>query len=53
MTGLDMNQVLHVGDVTLPEGVELADDAKFTLVTISAPKGMEDVVAEGEEEAEE
>lgn len=52
VTGLGMNQALHVGDVTLPEGVELADDAKFTLVTISAPKGMEDVVAEGEEEAE-
>lgn len=50
VTGLGLNQALHVGDVQLPEGVEFVDDVKLTLVTITAPAGL---LADDEEEEEE
>ncbi len=54
VTGLGLNEALHVGDVVLPEGLSYVDDVKLTLVTISAPKGVEEVAEEdGEEEATE
>ncbi len=49
VTGLGLNQALHVGDVALPEGVEFVDDVKLTLVTITAPAGLVEDDDEGEE----
>jgi len=49
VTGLGLNQALHVGDVQLPEGVTFVDDAKLTLVTIVAPAGL---MSDDEEEEE-
>lgn len=49
VTGLGLNQALHIGDVQLPEGVEFVDDVKLTLVTIAAPAGL---LADDEEEEE-
>lgn len=38
---LDLNQALHIGEISLPEGVKAANDARLTLVTISTPAGTE------------
>ncbi len=48
---LDINDVLHVGDVKLPEGVRSTEDPKYTLVTILAPE--EESSGEEEESEEE
>lgn len=48
VTSLEIGDVLHVGDIALPEGVELPADVNFTVITCTAPV-VEKV--EGEEEA--
>lgn len=50
ITALEVGDVLHIGDVTLPEGVELPADVNFTVITCTAPV-IETV--EEEEEGEE
>lgn len=56
VSGLALNQALHVSDVSLPEGVLVKSDASLT-VAIVAPPRVEAVeepeAAEGEEGAEE
>ena len=46
LTGLEINQSVHLGDITLPEGVlAAAKDENPTLVTIVAPSGFKDETA--------
>lgn len=40
---------VHVGDLTLPEGVEVLDDAEATVATVSAPKVAEETATPAEE----
>ena len=47
VSAMQIGDSIHIGDVQAPEGVELVDDASFTVATIVAPR------AEAEEEAEE
>jgi large subunit ribosomal protein L25 len=51
VTPLDIGDVLHASDLTLPEGVELEDDESLALVTCVAV--VEDVVVEEVEEGAE
>ena len=56
VTGLDIGQVLHVGDLQTPEGVELLANSSNPVISISKPRveiEEEDVADEVTEEAEE
>ncbi len=54
ISGLKINDSLHIKDLVLPEGVECLEDPESVLLVILAPKVEEEVteaeVAEGEEE---
>ena len=53
---LDMNDSVHIEDITLPEGVEVQHDTNFTVLNISPPKeasGGDEIEEGGEEGAEE
>ena len=43
VTALTIGHSLHVGDVKLPEGVEVVDDPEQTIAVVSAPKAEEEV----------
>lgn len=45
ITNLDIGDSIHVGDVSLAEGIEFLDDDHFTVVTMLSPK-IEAVAAE-------
>jgi large subunit ribosomal protein L25 len=48
VTALTIGHSLHVGDLKLPEGIEVMDDPEQTIAVVSAPKAEEEpVVAEG------
>jgi len=51
VTALQVGDVLHVGDVVLPEGVEIPADVNFTVITCTAPV-VEKVEEEEVEEVE-
>ena len=55
LTGLEINDGVHISDVTLPEGVELTiTDRDFTIATVAAPTVVaEETTAEQEGEEEE
>ena len=44
VTPLTIGHSLHVGDLTLPEGVEVVDDPEQTVAVVSAPKVEEEPV---------
>jgi large subunit ribosomal protein L25 len=44
VTALTIGHSLHIGDLTLPAGVEVTDDVEQTIAVVSAPKA-EEVVA--------
>ncbi len=53
LTGLDLNDGVHISSVTLPAGVTpTITDRDFTIATIAAPAGLRSEGAEGEEEEE-
>ena len=54
VSGMDVGDVLHINEVTLPEGVRLAEeDADFTVATVAMPRVEEEAApAEGPEEPE-
>jgi large subunit ribosomal protein L25 len=53
VTPLTIGHSLHVGDVKLPEGVEVVDDVEQTVAVVSAPKAEEaPAVVEGAVAAE-
>ena len=40
LTGLNVGDVIHIGDVKLPEGVKPTIDRNFVIANISAPSGL-------------
>ncbi|MCB1501316.1 MAG: 50S ribosomal protein L25/general stress protein Ctc [Bauldia sp.] len=42
LTGLDINDSLHISAITLPEGVKPTIDRDFTVATIAAPAGVKE-----------
>ena len=56
LTGLTIGDIVHINDVTLPEGTKATIDRNFVIANISAPSGLKaqsDDEEEGEGEAEE
>lgn len=52
LAGLDINDTIHISNVTLPEGTRpTITDRDFVIANITAPSGLK--AAEGEEEGEE
>ncbi len=56
ISDLGLGDTLHISDLPLPDGVTIAEQAKLTIVTCIAPKGLkadeeEAVVGEGAEDA--
>ncbi len=51
LTGLDINDSLHISAVTLPEGVRPAIKRDFTIATIAAPAGVKEEVRAAAEAA--
>jgi large subunit ribosomal protein L25 len=52
VTRLVIGQSLHIGDITLPEGISTLDDPKTTIVSVVAPTVEEEVKTAEEVEAE-
>ncbi len=53
LAGADIGDVLHISDVTLPEGAKATIDRDFVIANISAPSGLRSAEDEAEgEEAE-
>jgi large subunit ribosomal protein L25 len=50
ISGADIGDVLHISDVTLPEGVVATIERDFVIANISAPSSLR---SSGEEEGEE
>lgn len=48
---LDVNDIIHVGDVTLAEGVQVMDDSQTMIVAVSPPR-VEELAAEEVEDEE-
>jgi large subunit ribosomal protein L25 len=53
ISGLHVNQVVHVGDLVMGEGVEVLDDADTTLCSVASSRLKVDEDTAGEEVAEE
>ena len=52
MTELNVGDVVHIDDITMPAGVEAAPhEANFTVVTVTGRKAEEAVTAAEEAEA--
>jgi large subunit ribosomal protein L25 len=52
LTGLDINDSLHISSVALPEGVEpTITDRDFTVATIAAPAGVKEEIRAAAEAA--
>ena len=49
LTGLEIGDVVHIGDVTLPEGARPTVERNFVIANISAPSGLR---SSGGDEAE-
>jgi large subunit ribosomal protein L25 len=52
VTALNIGDVVHLSDLTLPDGVEVAQDVNFTVLTVMARKVEEVEPSEEVEEAE-
>ncbi len=53
LTGLDINDTVHISMIALPEGATpTIDDRDFTIATIAAPSVVREEVAEEQEEGE-
>ncbi len=53
VSALELGDSLHVSDLAVPEGAELAIDESLTVATVLVPRGLSDGEAEGEESAAE
>jgi large subunit ribosomal protein L25 len=51
VSALELGDSLHIGDLVLPDGIELVTDESLTIATVIVPRGLKD--GEGEPEAEE
>lgn len=52
LTGLDINDSLHISSVTLPEGVKPTITRDFTIATVAAPAGIKEELKAAAEAAE-
>lgn len=52
ITDLDIGDAIHVQDIPLKEGLELPDDANFTVLTVASPMREEAPAEEAEEGVE-
>ena len=52
ITDLDIGDAIHVQDIPLKEGLELPDDANFTVLTVASPMREEEPAEEAEEGVE-
>jgi len=50
VSGLEIGNSIHVGDIKLPQDVEVLQDAGLALATVLAPKAVEEEVVVTEEE---
>ncbi len=46
LTGLDINDSLHISKIALPEGTRITIDRDFTVATIAAPAGVKEEARE-------
>ena len=53
LAGADIGDVLHISDVTLPEGAKVTIDRDFVIANLSAPSGLRSAEDEAEAEGEE
>ena len=53
VSGLDVGDALHLGDIQLPEGVTTSMDDQLTIAVVAAPAVSAERVEEGEEVTEE
>jgi large subunit ribosomal protein L25 len=53
LTGMSIGDIVHISDVTLPEGSKPTIDRDFVIANISAPSGLAAADAEADEEAAE
>jgi large subunit ribosomal protein L25 len=53
LTGRDIGDVIHISDVTLPEGAAATIERNFVIANISAPSGLRSADSEADAEAEE
>lgn len=51
VTGLELGDSLHVSELSVPAGIELATDESLTVATVLVPRGLKE--GEGEPETEE
>ncbi|GGL73832.1 50S ribosomal protein L25/general stress protein Ctc [Wenxinia marina] len=49
LTGKEVGDVIHIQDVTLPEGAKPTVDRNFVIANISAPSGLRGAAAAGDE----
>jgi len=52
VTELDAGDILHLGEVPLPDGVEILGAASIPVITITAPRVKADAATEGDAEEE-
>jgi large subunit ribosomal protein L25 len=38
----ELDQIVHIDDIELPDGIEVIHDANFTVLSIATPKRMEE-----------
>ena len=53
LTGREIGDVIHISDVTLPEGVSPTIDRDFVIANISAPSGLRSAGVDDDEEGAE
>lgn len=53
VTALELGDVVHVSEISAPEGVEIPHDVNFTILTVAGHKPEVDEEADGEGEGEE
>ncbi|MCB1488072.1 MAG: 50S ribosomal protein L25/general stress protein Ctc [Bauldia sp.] len=51
LTGLDINDSLHISSIQLPPGVKVTIDRDFTIGTIAAPAGIKEEIRQAAEAA--
>ncbi len=52
VSGLDIGQSLHIGDINFPPGLKSTEDASLTIITVVAPITAAEEEEVGEEETE-
>ena len=52
LTGKNIGDVIHINDITLPEGAKPTIDRNFVIANLAAPSGLRSSDAEGEGEEE-